>query len=108
MTRKSQEGFGDLIDCFDDILLAMDIEGEIRAVNRSFAGLVGKPFQEIIGCRISEFFEDADGNPIEILEAGKTRFLERRIWSGQVQVPLKKPYRLYFLHFARHALLRHS
>src|SRR5258708_10573568 len=106
MTRKSQEGFGDLIDCFDDILLAMDIEGEIRAVNRSFADLVGKPFQEIIGCRISEFFEDADGNPIEILEAGTTRFLKRRIWSGEVQVRLKKRNGVYFFDCVAHAMLR--
>src|SRR5579864_799231 len=90
MISKSQQGFRDLIDSFDDILLAMDLEGEIRAVNRSFADLVGRPFQEIIGCRLGEFFEDADGNPIEVLEAGKTRFLERRIWSGVLQVRLKK------------------
>jgi len=67
MISKSQQGFRDLIDSFDDILLAMDLEGEIRAVNRSFADLVGRPFQEIIGCRLGEFFEDADGNPIEVL-----------------------------------------
>src|SRR5690349_7741103 len=81
MISKSQQGFRDLIDSFDDILLAMDLEGEIRAVNRSFADLVGKPFQEIIGCRLNEFFEDAEGNSIEVLEAGRNRFLERRIWS---------------------------
>src|SRR6266436_9462228 len=81
MISKSQQGFRDLIDSFDDILLAMDLEGEIRAVNRSFADLVGRPFQEIIGCRLGEFFEDVDGNPIEVLEAGRNRFLERRIWS---------------------------
>ena len=106
MISKSQQGFRDLIDSFDDILLAMDLEGEIRAVNRSFADLVGKPFQEIIGCRISEFFEDADGNPIEILEAGKTRFLERRIWSGEVQVRLKKRNAVYFFDCVAHAMLR--
>jgi len=106
MISKSQQGFRDLIDSFDDILLAMDLEGEIRAVNRSFADLVGKPFQEIIGCRITEFFEDADGNPIEILEAGKTRFLERRIWSGEVQVRLKKRNGVYFFDCVAHAMLR--
>src|SRR6266852_3284126 len=106
MISKSQQGFRDLIDSFDDILLAMDLEGEIRAVNRSFADLVGKPFQEIIGCRPGEFFEDADGNPIEVLEAGKTRFLERRIWSGVVQVRLKKRNTVYFFDCVAHAMLR--
>ena len=106
MISKSQQGFRDLIDSFDDILLAMDLEGEIRAVNRSFADLVGKPFQEIIGCRIGEFFEDADGNPIEVLEVGKNRFLERRIWSGVVQVRLKKRNTVYFFDCVAHAMLR--
>jgi PAS domain S-box-containing protein len=106
MISKSQQGFRDLIDSFDDILLAMDLEGEIRAVNRSFADLVGKPFQEIIGCRLDEFFEDVDGNPIEVLETGKTRFLERRIWSGVVQVRLKKRNSVYFFDCVAHAMIR--
>ncbi|HET7106391.1 MAG TPA: PAS domain S-box protein [Candidatus Acidoferrum sp.] len=106
MISKSQQGFRDLIDSFDDILLAMDLEGEIRAVNRSFADLVGRPFQEIIGCRLSEFFEDVDGNPIEVLETGKTRFLERRIWSGVVQVRLKKRNSVFFFDCVAHAMIR--
>ncbi len=106
MISKSQQGFRDLIDSFDDILLAMDLEGEIRAVNRSFADLVGKPFQEIIGCRLTEFFEDADGHPIEVLETGKARFLERRIWSGVLQVRLKKRNAIYFFDCAAHAMVR--
>jgi len=106
MISKSQQGFRDLIDSFDDILLAMDLEGEIRAVNRSFSDLVGKPFQEIIGCRLGEFFVDLDGNPIEVLEAGKTRFLERRIWSGVVQVRLKKRNSVYFFDCVAHAMIR--
>jgi len=106
MISKSQQGFRDLIDSFDDILLAMDLEGEIRAVNRSFADLVGKPFQEIIGCRLSEFFEDVDGNPIEVLQTAKTRFLERRIWSGVVHVRLKKRNAVYFFDCVAHAMIR--
>ena len=106
MISKSQQGFRDLIDSFDDILLAMDLEGEIRAVNRSFADLVGRPFQEIIGCRLGEFFEDVDGNPIEVLETGKARFLERRIWSGVIHVRLKKRNAVYFFDCVAHSMLR--
>ena len=36
---RSQQGYRDLIDSFDDILIALSLEGEIRAVNRSFADL---------------------------------------------------------------------
>jgi len=106
MISKSQQGFRDLIDSFDDILLAMDLEGDIRAVNRSFADLVGKPFQEIIGCRLTEFFEDADGHPFEVLETGKAKFLERRIWTGVLQVRLKKRNAIYFFDCAAHAMVR--
>jgi len=108
MISKSQQGFRDLIDSFDDILLAMGLDGEIRAVNRSFSDLVGQPFQEIIGRRITDFFEDADGHPIEVLETGKVRFLERRIWSGIVQVRLKKRNTAYFFDCVAHAMLRND
>ena len=106
MISKSQQGFRDLIDSFDDILLAMGLDGEIRAVNRSFSDLLGQPFQEIIGRRVTDFFEDADGHPIEVLEAGKARFLERRIWSGIMQVRLKKRNTAYFFDCVAHAMLR--
>jgi len=39
--ERSQQGYRDLIDSFDDVLLALTLEGEVRAVNRSFADLVG-------------------------------------------------------------------
>ncbi len=58
MISKSQQGFRDLIDSFDDHLLALSLDGEIRAVNRSFAGLLGLPFQKIIGRPLSEFMEE--------------------------------------------------
>ncbi len=106
MISKSQQGFRDLIDSFDDILLAMGLDGEIRAVNRSFSDLLGQPFQEIIGCRLTDFFEDADGHPIEVLESGKARFLERRIWAGIVQVRLKQRNMIYFFDCVAHAMIR--
>src|SRR6516225_5388439 len=106
MISKSQQGFRDLIDSFDDILLAMSLEGEIRAANRSFADLVGRPFQEIIGCQLTEFFEGVDGHPIEVLETGKARFLERRIWNGVVQMRLKKRNAVYFFECVAHAMVR--
>src|SRR5580700_3992053 len=58
MISKSQQGFRDLIDSFDDILLALSLDGEIRAANRSFADFVGQTFQEIIGLHIGHFVTD--------------------------------------------------
>lgn len=106
MISKSQQGFRDLIDSFDDILLALSLEGEIRAVNRSFSDLVGRPFQEIIGCHLAEFFEDADGRPMEVGETARTRFLERRIWNGVMHVRLKRRNLVYFFDCVAHAMIR--
>jgi two-component system NtrC family sensor kinase len=106
MISKSQQGFRDLIDSFDDILLALSMDGEIRAVNRSFSDLVARPFQEIIGCHLAEFFEDADGHPMEVGDIAKARFLERRIWNGVVQVRLKKRNAVYFFDCVAHAMIR--
>src|SRR5437879_11566491 len=41
MVQRSQRGFRDLIDTFDDILLSLSLDGEILATNRSFANLLG-------------------------------------------------------------------
>jgi len=106
MISKSQQGFRDLIDSFDDILLALSLDGEIRAVNRSFSDLVSRPFQQIIGCNLTEFFEDADGHPLEVLETAKARFLERRIWNGVLQVRLKRRSSVYFFDCVAHAMIR--
>src|SRR5260370_39469773 len=57
--ERSQQGYRDLIDSFDDVLIAVTLEGEVRAANRSFSDLVGASFQEIIGHSLSEFLEDA-------------------------------------------------
>ena len=106
MISKSQQGFRDLIDSFDDILLALSLDGEIRAVNRSFSDLVARPFQQIIGCHLAEFFEDADGSTLEVGETARARFLERRIWNGVIHVRLKKHSAVYFFDCVAHAMIR--
>src|SRR5262249_51448757 len=58
---RSQQGYRDLIDSFDDVLIALTLEGEIRAVNRSFSDLVALPFQQIIGKPLTDFVEDSSG-----------------------------------------------
>jgi PAS domain-containing protein len=58
MISKSQQGFRDLIDSFDDILLALSLDGEIRAANRSFVDFVGQSFQEVIGVPLSRLISD--------------------------------------------------
>ncbi|HEY6946562.1 MAG TPA: PAS domain S-box protein [Candidatus Acidoferrum sp.] len=103
---RSQQGYRDLIDSFDDILLALSVEGKIRAVNRSFSDLVQTPFQEIIGRSISEFVEESSGEGPELLKRAMPRFLERRQWTGILQVRLKSQKSPFYFDCVAHAMLR--
>jgi PAS domain S-box-containing protein len=106
MISKSQQGFRELIDSFDDLLIALSLDGEVRAANRSFADLVGLPFQEIIGRPLTEFLEDTSRTSRASLERGMVRFLERRQWAGVVEVRLKKRNSVYYFDCVAHAMLR--
>jgi PAS domain S-box-containing protein len=106
MISKSQQGFRDLIDSFDDILLALSLDGEIRAANRSFADFVGQTFQEIIGLHIGHFVTDEHATSEEELNRAINRFLDRRVWSGVVHVRLKKTGAAYFFDCVAHAMIR--
>ena len=106
MISKSQQGFRDLIDSFDDHLLAIGLDGEVRASNRSFADLLGLPFQKIIGHPLRELIEDASGEQTEGLERWMARFIERRTWTGVVQVRLKEKKAVHYFECVAHAMLR--
>ena len=106
MISKSQQGFRDLIDSFDDLLLALSLDGEIRAANRSFADFVGQTFQEIIGLPIGHFVSDEHATSEEELKRAMNRFLDRRVWSGVVHVRLKKTGAAYFFDCVAHAMVR--
>ena len=103
---RSQQGYRDLIDSFDDILLALSLEGEIRAVNRSFADLVGANYQQIIGRQVTDFLEEGSGEGPELIRRAMPRFLERRHWSGIIQVRLKKQNSICYYDCVAHAMTR--
>ncbi|MGB9464451.1 MAG: PAS domain S-box protein [Candidatus Acidiferrum sp.] len=103
---RSQQGYRDLIDSFDDILLAISLEGEIRAVNRSFADLVGASYQQIIGRQVTDFLEEGSGEGGEMIRRAMPRFLERRHWSGIIQVRLKKQNSVCYFDCVAHAMTR--
>jgi PAS domain S-box-containing protein len=104
--ERSQQGYRDLIDSFDDVLLALTLEGEIRAVNRSFADLVGLTFQEIIGRPLVDFMEEASGDARKLIDRAMPRFLERRHWTGIIQVRMKKQNTVFYYDCVAHAMLR--
>lgn len=103
---RSQQGFRDLIDSFDDVLLALSLEGEIRAANRSFADLIGLPFQRIIGRRLDDFLDEGAGEGSELITRNMPRFLERHVWSGIVQVRLKSQQTVFYFECVAHAMVR--
>src|SRR5882672_1035817 len=103
---RSQQGYRDLIDSFDDILLAISLDGQIRAANRSFADLVGATFPQIIGHNLSEFVEEGPGEGGEIVKRAMPRFLERRVWTGIIPARLKARNATYYFDCVAHAMLR--
>jgi PAS domain S-box-containing protein len=103
---RSQQGYRDLIDSFDDILIALSLEGEIRAVNQSFADLVGASFQQIIGRPVTDFLEEGGGEGAELIRRAMPRFVERRHWSGIIQVRLKKQNSVCYFDCVAHAMTR--
>jgi PAS domain S-box-containing protein len=103
---RSQQGYRDLIDSFDDILLAISLDGQIRAANRSFADLVGATFPQIIGHNLSEFVDEGTGDGGELAKRAMPRFLERRVWNGIVQIRLKGRNSVNYFDCVAHAMLR--
>jgi len=106
--ERSQQGYRDLIDSFDDVLVAVTLDGEIRAANRSFADLVGATFQEIIGHSLSEFLQDAGGEGPNLYERSLPRFLEKRHWNGVAQVRLKMRHTVHYFECVIHAMMREN
>ncbi len=103
---RSQQGYRDLIDSFDDVLLALTLDGQIRAVNRSFSDLVGTPFQQIIGRPLTEFVQEGNTDGSELLKRAMPRFMERRHWAGVVQVRLKNQTSPFYFDCVAHAMMR--
>lgn len=103
---RSQQGYRDLIDSFDDVLLALSLDGEIRAVNRSFSDLVSAPFQQIIGKRLEDFVQEANGEATQMFKQAMPRFLERRHWAGAIQIRFKGRGNIYYFDCVAHAMTR--
>src|SRR6266849_35525 len=102
---RSQQGYRDLIDSFDDVLLALTLDSQIRAVNRSFSDLVDTPFQQIIGRPLTEFVQDVNGDGSELVKRALPRFMERRHWEGVIQVRLKSQSSVFYFDCVAHAMM---
>ncbi len=91
---RSQRNFKELIDSLDDVALAISLDGTLRTVNRRITEILGVPYSDLIGHKLEEFL----GAPLHAeASGGLERFLEKRNWSGVVEVrPKNDSRRLYF------------
>src|SRR5690242_1587135 len=106
IVQRSQRGYRDLIDTFDDVLLSLSIDGVILTTNRSFADLLGRPFNGVVGHRMDEFLELVDGAGFASLKRELPSLLERRQRSGVLRVRLKHEASSRYFQCTAHALVR--
>jgi PAS domain S-box-containing protein len=105
IVERSQRGYRDLIDTFDDVLLSLSLDGEILATNRSFASMLGRSFGMVAGHRIGEFLEFADSTGLAVLERELPRMADRRHWSGALRIRLKHETTARYFQCTAHALV---
>ncbi|MGA9308440.1 MAG: PAS domain S-box protein [Candidatus Sulfotelmatobacter sp.] len=103
MIARSQRSFKELIDSFEDAACAVSLDGTLRTVNKSVSDLMALPFTEIVGKKFFDFMEEPTR---ESLEAGLSRFLEKRHWTGTVRVRLKNNPRPLFFDCVLNAIVK--
>ena len=94
MIARSNRSFKELIDALDDAAVAISLDGTLRTVNRRVTEILEAPYVKIVGRNIQEFLSApmrSEGN------VSLQRFLDKRQWSGVVEIALKDHARpLYF------------
>ena len=86
MIARSQRNFKELIDSLEDAALAISLDGTLRTVNQRVAEILGVPYSEIVGHKLTEFLS----NDVRTeSDAVLSRFLEKRHWAGVVEIRLK-------------------
>src|SRR5271154_4100427 len=94
LIMRSQRNFKDLIDSLDDVALALSLDGTMRTVNRRITQILDAPYAQLVGHKLEEFLAGPlrTETPLSL-----ERFLEKRSWSGVVEVHLKNGFRrLYY------------
>src|SRR5712671_5057211 len=94
LIMRSQRNFKELIDSLEDAAFAISLDGTLKTVNRRTSETLGAPYSELVGHKLGDFLEGA----LRVETSGSLeRFLEKRNWSGVVEVHLKNDLRrLYY------------
>jgi PAS domain S-box-containing protein len=106
LISRSQQGYRDLIDTFEDLLFSVSNDGNILTVNRSFADLLGLSFSDVVGRSMAEFFDLPEASDRATLEQWLPRFLQRRRWTGIVRARVKQTGALRYFDCVLHAIVR--
>ncbi len=106
LISKSQQGYRDLIDTFEDLLFSVDNDGNILTLNRSLAELLDLSFAQIVGRRLDEFFDLPEASDRAALGTWLPRFMQRRRWTGVVRARIKKTGAVRYFDCVLHAIVR--
>ncbi|HEX3376901.1 MAG TPA: PAS domain S-box protein, partial [Candidatus Acidoferrales bacterium] len=106
LISRSQQGYRDLIDTFEDLLFSVTNNGKILTVNRSFANLLNLSFTDVVGRSLDEFFDLPEASDRLALEQWLPRFLQRRRWTGVVRARVKHTGDLRYFDCVLHAIVR--
>jgi len=100
---RSQRNFKELIDSLDDVALAISLDGTLKTVNRRMTEILGVSYNELVGHKLEDFL----GGPPHVESAGSmARFLEKRSWSGVVEINLKNGTRRLFYDCVINAIVK--
>jgi PAS domain S-box-containing protein len=103
LIMRSQRNFKELIDSIDDVALAISLDGTLRTVNRRTAEILKMPYSQLVGHKLAEFL----GAPLRAeASAGLPQFLEKRNWSGVIEVRLKNESRLLYYDCVVNAIVK--
>ncbi len=106
LISRSQQGYRDLIDTFEDLLFSVTNDGKILTVNRSFADLLNLSFTDVVGRPLNEFFDLPEASDRLALEQWLPRFIQRRRWTGVVRARVKQTGALRYFDCVLHAIVR--
>jgi PAS domain S-box-containing protein len=102
---RSQRNFKELIDSFDDPACAVSLDGTMRTVNKRITDITGLTYSELIGRKIYDFVDEPSQAD---LESGLGRFLEKKRWSGTVQVRMKNRSRPLFFECVLNGIVKND
>lgn len=103
MIARSNRNFKELIDSLDDAALALSIDGTLRTVNRRVADVLGLAYAQIIGRNLNDFLSAPPRVEGSVTLAW---FLERRQWSGVVEISLKNHPRPFYFDCVLNAIVK--